>query len=607
MADWYDTRLSHVNPVDDWHKNSGRIYRVRPKGSDPVYRDGDLTRLSSAQLLEKFKSPNKWLRKRAALVLGWRKDTKIINELVTAVDDSSSLESLWVINLMGELTSDRASKWLRHSDPHIRRWTTRLLGDRHEAHPAMVEIAAAESDLQVRSQLASTAKRIDSQTGLAIIEQLTRRDEDLQDPHLPLMYWWAVEAHAEDWNAIAKSFSNVDLWQRPMVREHLLGRLMQRYAASGTAADMSHCDELIGMAPDESSREILLVGLTKAFQGRAIPALPPRLDRALDEYQSSRGESGVVLALRSGRDDAVDSALKLLRDRSADLGLRIEVARVLGELKENKSVDALLRLATGRDTSEPALQRVAITTLASFDDDRIPGGLIGSFYSRISREHGLRAAACRTLASRAAWADRLLEEVIQWRVRVPEVPEDVIQRLRTYEEPKFVARVEQAFGKAVSVSAADKIAEIERLTALLAGSEGDAESGKQHFAAKCGNCHKLFGQGKSIGPPLDGYERGSLKFWLPAIIEPSLEIREGYQSYAALTKDGRVVTGMMHAQDPKTVTIRTADDQKVVLVRDDLEQFKPIKTSLMPEQVFKDMTDEQIVDLFSYLMQGARR
>ncbi|QEG01645.1 Cytochrome c [Stieleria maiorica] len=607
LADWYDTRLSHVNPVDDWHKDSGRIYRIRPKGSKPVYRSGDLTTLPSEDLIDHFDSPNKWLRRRAALVLGWRKDPEAVASLVERVEHAESLESLWALNLMGELSTERAGGWMRHDNPHIRRWAVRLMGDRHEGHHEMVALAETETDLQVRSQLASTAKRIDSDTGLAIIDRLTRRDEDAQDPHLPLLYWWAVEAHADDWNAIETFFSSDASWHRPLVRQSILGRLAQRYAASGTAADMDRCDALVAMAPNETTREILLVGLTKAFQGRSIPALPKRLDQALSTYQESRGESGAVLALRSGRDGAADQAIKLLRDPSTDLGLRIEIAQTLGELSLTQSVDVLLRLATGRETGEPALQRVAITTLAYFDDARIASGLIGAFYGKISREHGLRAAACRTLASRASWADRLLEEVIQWRVRVPEVPEDVIQRLRTYDDPTFVARVEQAFGKAVTVSSAEKIAEIERLTDLLSHSAGDPEAGKKHFMSKCGTCHKLFGEGKTIGPPLDGYERGSLKFWLPAIIEPSLEIREGFQSYMALTDDGRVVTGMMAAQDPKTVTLRTADDQSVVLVRNDLEQFKAIKTSLMPEQVFKDMTDQQIVDLFAYLMLGTRR
>lgn len=31
IADWYDSRLSHVDPRDTWHKSSGRVYRLRAK------------------------------------------------------------------------------------------------------------------------------------------------------------------------------------------------------------------------------------------------------------------------------------------------------------------------------------------------------------------------------------------------------------------------------------------------------------------------------------------------------------------------------------------------------------------------------------------------
>ena len=40
------------------------------------------------------------------------------------------------------------------------------------------------------------------------------------------------------------------------------------------------------------------------------------------------------------------------------------------------------------------------------------------------------------------------------------------------------------------------------------------QQGKTHFSKRCGNCHQLFGEGKKVGPPLDGYERGNLTFWL---------------------------------------------------------------------------------------------
>jgi putative heme-binding domain-containing protein len=123
---------------------------------------------------------------------------------------------------------------------------------------------------------------------------------------------------------------------------------------------------------------------------------------------------------------------------------------------------------------------------------------------------------------------------------------------------------------------------------------------------RCGVCHRLFGEGESIGPPLDAYQRGDVKFWLSGIVEPSLEIREGYQSYAAITQDGRVVTGMITAQDANVVMLRTADNRVESLPRDQLEMIKAIPTSLMPENLLSELSDDQIRDLFAYVSQGVQ-
>jgi len=433
-----------------------------------------------------------------------------------------------------------------------------------------------------------------------------KRDADLQDPHLPLLYWWALEGHADDWPAVERLLEPSDFWELSIVREVLLGRLMQRYAARGKPEDLIRCDQLIQLAPDESTRNILIVGLNKAFQGRAIPKLPQQLDAALAQYQSSLGKVGAVLALRSGREGAVQEAVKMLANNSTETAVRIELANAFSELKHPEAIEPLLRLAIRQGTREPALQRVAIGALASYDDPRIANTLASRLYDAISAEHNLRSTACRTLASRKAWAHVLLQEINQWRLKPRDVPDDVVQQLRAYEDPELVAAVEKAFGKAVAVSTPEKVAEIKRLSKVLSDWPGDANSGKNHFAKHCGNCHKLFGEGQSIGPPLDAYERGSLKFWLTAIIEPSLEIREGYQSYKAMTTDGRLITGMIEAQDPNTVTFRTADTKQVILSRAEIEGLQAIKTSLMPENLLAELTDEQIEDLMAYLSLGAR-
>jgi len=318
------------------------------------------------------------------------------------------------------------------------------------------------------------------------------------------------------------------------------------------------------------------------------------------------GDSGLVLGMRQGQAEAAEKATAVLKNRTADLGIQLEIAKTLGEVKYPAAVPTLLRLATGQYTSEPALQRVAMRSLTQYDDASIPKTLVSAFGSRISGEHGLRATACRTLASRPMWANVLLAELNAWRLRRDQIPPDVVQQLRTYEDAEIMARVEQAFGKAID-SAPEKIAEMKRLREILTANPGDQEKGKAHFAKRCGNCHQLFGEGKKVGPPLDGYERGNLTFWLNSIVEPSLEIREGFQSYLILTIDGRVLNGMIAAQDPKTVTLRNADNQLTVISRDDIETLKAIRTSLMPTDVLKDMTPEELRNLFAYLSLGAKK
>src|SRR5581483_8639527 len=36
VADWYDERANHVDPVDNWDKTTGRVYKIVPKGAPPM-------------------------------------------------------------------------------------------------------------------------------------------------------------------------------------------------------------------------------------------------------------------------------------------------------------------------------------------------------------------------------------------------------------------------------------------------------------------------------------------------------------------------------------------------------------------------------------------
>ena len=137
---------------------------------------------------------------------------------------------------------------------------------------------------------------------------------------------------------------------------------------------------------------------------------------------------------------------------------------------------------------------------------------------------------------------------------------------------------------------------------LLTTGKGDAEKGHETFKTMCAVCHTLGKEGGKIGPDLTGYERDNLDFMLPAIVDPSLAIREEFTAFTAVTKDGQTLTGFIEAQTPQSVTMRDLNSQKLVLSRADLKSLTASPMSLMPEGLLDALNEQQVRDLFAYLM-----
>ena len=111
----------------------------------------------------------------------------------------------------------------------------------------------------------------------------------------------------------------------------------------------------------------------------------------------------------------------------------------------------------------------------------------------------------------------------------------------------------------------------------------------------------LFGQGGKIGPDLTTYKRDDLRGMLLNVVNPSAEIREGFENYVARSADGRLITGFIADQDTNVVVIRGADGQSISLTRDEIDDLRASKTSLMPGGQLQALSDQQIRDLFAYL------
>ena len=100
---------------------------------------------------------------------------------------------------------------------------------------------------------------------------------------------------------------------------------------------------------------------------------------------------------------------------------------------------------------------------------------------------------------------------------------------------------------------------------------------------------------------MTGYQRDQLQTLVRNIIAPSLELREGYQTIGVRLEDGTVLTGFIESQTDDQYILKGVDGKSHVIAKSEVEQFLQQQTSLMPEGMLKELTDQQIADLLAYL------
>jgi putative heme-binding domain-containing protein len=598
IADWYDFQVNHWrNYQGNMDSARGRVYRLSARRGESLGVD-DLGRASSTRLMELLSSPNRWVRRIALRLLGDRKDAAVRPLLARQLETekgTAALEILWALHLCGGFDAAAAADALRHPHPGVREWAVRLLGDQPPIPEAlfghMTALARDESHPAVRLQLAATARRLPSGQAIPLIRRLLDRSEDAADARQPLMVWWALEAHAMAREAVLGLFGEAAVWERPMVHQHLLERLMRRYAMAGAPEDLEMCTELLQRAPSGVAVGRLVAGFEQAFHQQGLAGLPQYLVAAL----SRAGGGSLALQLRMRRQGAVDRALALVTDEAAPLAERLRVIQTLGELKERCAVEPLM------EASESAQEPVRVAALAAlrvFDDARI-----GQRALRLAElsEGTTRTAALMLLASRGGWSAQLIRAIEGGGLEADDVSPELVHQLRLRPEPGIKEAVQRLWPGSDGALPGRLNGRIQDLARVIRGGAGDPYKGKELYTANCGSCHKLFNAGGAIGPDLTPFRRDDLEGMLLSILNPSAEIREGYENYQVETRDDRSLSGFIIRRDDRLVVIRGLDGQDVVLSRGEIADLRASALSLMPEGLLDGFEEQPLRDLFAYL------
>ncbi len=594
MLDWYDTRLSHVSPVDDWHKTSGRIYRVRPAAGAPKLKPFDLSQANSEALLGYLSHPNEWFRKQAVLEIGWRNMTDLVPKIKAM---PLTLETLWALDALNAVQELP----LNASDPYLRRWAVKMIGEGHEDRADnLIRLARKEQHPEVRAQILASAKRLPANSALPL---LWSGDAEDQSGHLPLLAWWALESKAEKEREAVFAFLKSDkaFLTTKLFRDHLADKLAKRYALAGGEENLNSCADLLALTNDEALRSKFISGIASAFEGAEMPKLPDSLTKALNDYMAKQSGGDLTLALRSGSKEALKEALKLLEDKRATNTTRIAIAKTLAELGKQEAVMPMVAIL--KSSAAPSLKRGMLQAAAKFDDKRLPEALLLGWEGQIAGDKALREDALRVMAGRKEWAQILMNFVNEWKVPAKHFTIDIVRQLSLHKDADIDASIEKHWrGLLATGPTPEKKREAERIKAVLKTGLGDANKGKLQFTARCAVCHNLFGEGGKIGPELTGYDRSNADFWLDNLFTPSLEIREGFGAYIVKTKGGQILSGLMDAQDANGIVLKDMAGNKTAIKQADIETLEASPISLMPEGLTTGMSDADLKDFFAYLM-----
>ena len=634
VCDWHDSRTAHPDPDAEWDRSNGRIYRIAMKstplapalrGEGPgvrgsskdtmamASRPSDLRTQSTASLIALHSHLNDWFVRRARRILTERRDPEAILPLRTMVASAMTpqlrLEALWTLACCGGLTDRLAIELLHDGDPFLRRATVQLLGDAQPISAqivrALMDLAPIEPDVAVRAQLACTARRLPSVAAIQLVQRLAARNEDQADPFAPLLLWWAIEQHADtERAAIVEWLCDSTASTHQIVRQTILPRFLRRSAAVGDVPSLKAVAQILNATRDRAAQLPLLASIEQGWQERrANGPIPEEFTESVRVLwrEDASDEALLRLAMRLHFSAARQRVSELLSDRRASEADRKMSIGIMADLGSDADAQLLTKLVL--DEQEPAGVRLAaIDAVQRFALPDV-GDVLLKVYP--SSKPPLKERLQSALLGRPEWGTRFLDEFEAKRLPVTDLTAERWQGIVNRLDPESRGKISRLWGRVSPPTPEERLAEVRRLNNDLRAGTGSAEKGHPLFTQHCATCHRLHGEGYAVGPDLTHANRADRDYLLVQLVDPNAIIRKEYVTYIAATKDGRVLTGLLVEQNAGGVTLLAAKAEKLMIAASNLDELRESDASLMPENVLKKLTPQELRDLFAFLQSAA--
>ena len=311
------------------------------------------------------------------------------------------------------------------------------------------------------------------------------------------------------------------------------------------------------------------------------------------------GSSSSVADLVAGQPKAsanvgviFESARAKASSQGGDGAGRLASIALLGHSSFGAERETLLALLTA---TEPGSVRLAAAkALGQFDDAGVAVALL------IKRRWGgyapgLREAVTGVLLGRSTYHPALMAALESGVVPIHALSP---ARRQTLERSKAVgARAKKLFAKQAD---GDRMKAYKSLKPVLK-LKADAAGGAKIFTRACALCHTHGSEGYAVGPDLTGLRNQPAETLLLHIIVPNHEVVGGNAMYEVDTKDGQTFAGLLAADTPAQLTLKLPLGFTKTLARSEVKAVRASPLSLMPNELEKTMTRQELANLIAFL------
>ncbi len=630
-----------------------------PSRAARLYPQMDLAKETDEQLIERLGANNDFIRSASRRILQERATPEIYKSaLAVAANQTAGLTARLgaTHTIAGMQRPDH--DWYRRlsidKDSGLRAWAVRMYGDDPVLRQSINEVCApwiVHRSPEVRLQAAIAVAKAGHATSTNQFEyliQLLARPGD--DPIIQRIVWQNLHPHLEQHpngfiDAIKlmsglKSKPVADLM--PRVADRILGR--QKFDAKPVA-------DLFSLLRDDHpqiAKQVLEVISAKVQSGELKGEKLDQLKAAMAEpltsvladgskhplaadaalLATSWGDpKGLAYVRRSFETAGLqpDARLKALNALVAakDKELLESVEKVLDSLtrrredaKENKDTPPLRGSAPSRESV--ALTADVLTALAKIDDLKV-SDLVLARYAQLEPE--LQPAAIELLTQRANWSKQLLAHVADKKLAATSINVNQARRMQALKDKELSEMLNRHWGQVRDTRNPNREKVVAEMKALIRKTPGDALAGEKVFKRVCAACHKIYGEGPDVGPDITLNGRNDFNQLLSNVFDPSLVIGAGYRVCTVITNAGRVQSGLLVEDSPQRVVLKPASvlrpivekpDAPVtpvaiavgkleIIPRDEIDEFNFSELSLMPEGLEKQLSSQEIVDLFAFI------